>query len=106
MERERRRTPRYVFFASAELLELKSEVRVASRVSELSLNGCYLDMMNPFPVDTMVLLKVWAEEKLFIAKSKIIYSQPNMGAGVLFLEVEPQYKPILQHWRDEAAQGK
>ena len=58
MERERRRTPRYVFFASAELLELKSEVRVASRVSELSLNGCYLDMMNPFPVDTMVLLKV------------------------------------------------
>ena len=106
MERERRRTPRYVFFASAELLELKSEVRVASRVSELSLNGCYLDMMNPFPVETMVLLKIWAEEKVFIAKSKIIYSQPNMGAGVLFLEVEPQYKPILEHWLDEAAQGK
>ena len=106
MERERRRTPRYVFFASAELLELKSEVRVASRVSELSLNGCYLDMMNPFPVDTMVLLKVWAEEKVFIAKSKIIYSQANMGAGVLFLEVEPQYKPILEYWLDEAAQGK
>ena len=106
MERERRRTPRYVFFASAELLELKSEVRVASRVSELSLNGCYLDMMNPFPVDTMVLLKIWAEEKVFIAKSKIIYSQPNMGAGVLFLEVEPQYKPILEYWLDEAAQGK
>lgn len=106
MERERRRTPRYVFFASAELLELKSEVRVASRVSELSLNGCYLDMMNPFPVDTMVLLKIWAEEKLFAAKAKIIYSQPNMGAGVLFLEIEPQYQPILQHWLDEAAQGK
>jgi len=24
-------------------------VRIVSRVSELSLNGCYLDMMNPFP---------------------------------------------------------
>jgi hypothetical protein len=106
VELERRRTPRYVFFASAELLELQSEVRVASRVSELSLNGCYLDMMNPFPVDTMVLLKIWAEEKLLIAKSKIVYSQPNMGAGVLFLEVEPQYKPILEHWLEEAAQGK
>jgi PilZ domain len=106
VERERRRTPRYVFFASAELFELKSEVRVASRVSELSLNGCYLDMMNPFPVDTLVLLKIWAEEKLFAAKAKIIYSQPNMGAGVVFLEVEPQYQPILQHWLDEAEQGK
>ena len=106
MERERRRTPRYVFFASAELYEMKSEVRVASRVSELSLHGCYLDMMNPFPVDTIILLKIWAEEKMFAAKGRIIYSQPNMGAGVVFLEVEPQYHPILQHWLDEAAQGK
>lgn len=106
MERERRRTPRYVFFASAELYELKSEVRVASRVSELSLNGCYLDMMNPFPVDTIILLKIWAAEQLFAAKARIIYAQPNMGAGVVFLEVEPQYQPILQHWLEEAAKGK
>ncbi len=106
MEREKRRTPRYVFFASAELFELKSEVRVASRVSELSLHGCYLDMMNPFPVDTLILLKIWADEQLFAAKARIIYAQPNMGAGVVFLEVEPQYQPILQHWLDEAAKGK
>ena len=39
MENERRRTPRYVFFAAAELMEEKSEVRVASRLSELSLRG-------------------------------------------------------------------
>ena len=50
MESEKRRTPRYVFFAAAELMEEKSEVRIASRLSELSLRGCYLDMMNPFPV--------------------------------------------------------
>jgi hypothetical protein len=36
MEREKRRTPRYIFFAAAELLEEKSDVRVASGVSELS----------------------------------------------------------------------
>src|SRR6266568_5980522 len=49
VERERRRTPRYPFIASAELIEEKADVRIASRVSELSLHGCYLDMMNPFP---------------------------------------------------------
>ena len=103
MERERRRTPRYVFFASAELLEEKSEVRVASRVSELSLHGCYLDMMNPFPKDTLVLLRIWADEKVFQTKGRIIYSQPNMGAGVVFLDVQPMYLPILQQWLDEAA---
>ena len=103
MERERRRTPRYVFFASAELLEEKSEVRVASRVSELSLNGCYLDMMNPFPKDTAVLLRIWTDKKLFQAKGRIIYSQPNMGAGVVFLDTEPMYLAILQQWLDDAA---
>jgi PilZ domain len=103
VERERRRTPRYVFFASAELLEEKSDVRVASRVSELSLHGCYLDMMNPFPKDTLVLLRIWADEKVFQTKGRIIYSQPNMGAGVVFLDVQPMYLPILQQWLDEAA---
>src|SRR6266446_1412017 len=46
---EKRRSPRYPFIASAELIEEKADVRIASRVSELSLHGCYLDMMNPFP---------------------------------------------------------
>ncbi len=103
MERERRRTPRYVFFASAELLEVKSEVRVASRVSELSLHGCYLDMMNPFPKDTQVLLRIWTDEKIFQTKGRVIYSQPNMGAGVAFLDMEPMYLEILQQWLDDAA---
>ncbi|HYW66915.1 MAG TPA: PilZ domain-containing protein [Candidatus Dormibacteraeota bacterium] len=103
MERERRRTPRYVFFASAELLEVKSEVRVASRVSELSLHGCYLDMMNPFPKDTQVLLRIWTDEKIFQTKGRVIYSQPNMGAGVAFLDMEPMYLAILQQWLDDAA---
>ena len=103
MERERRRTPRYVFFASAELFEEKSEVRVASRVSELSLYGCYLDMMNPFPKDTLVLLKIWTDDKVFQTKGRIIYSQPNMGAGVVFLDVQPPYQPVLQQWLEDAA---
>ena len=100
---ERRRTPRYTFIASAELIEERSEVRIASRVSELSLYGCYLDMMNPFPVGTLVLVKISAGEAFFEAKSKVVYSQPNMGAGVAFLETEAQYQPILERWLDEAS---
>ena len=104
MEREQRRTPRYVFFAAAELIEEKSEVRIASRLSELGLHGCYLDMMNPFPVGTPILLKIWTEEStVFQTKCKVIYSQPNMGAGVEFMDVEPKDLAVLQHWLEEAA---
>jgi hypothetical protein len=77
-------------------------VRIASRVSELSLHGCYLDMMNPFPTGTLVLVKVAAGESFFEAKSKIIYSQPNMGAGVAFLQVAPESQAALERWLDGA----
>lgn len=105
MERERRRTPRYIFIASAELYEQQTDVRVATRVSELSRYGCYLDMMNPFPTGTLVLLKIVAGDLTFQCKGKVIYSTPNMGAGVGFLEIEPKYEYILNRWLEEVAKG-
>lgn len=103
MERERRRTPRYIFIASAELYEEHSEVRVASRVSELSLHGCYLDMMNPFPPGTIILLKIFAGDLTFQSKARVIYATQNVGAGVAFLDVEPKYEYMIKRWMEEAA---
>jgi len=77
-------------------------VRIASRVSELSLHGCYLDMMNPFPTGTLVLVKISAGEAFFEAKSKVVYSQQNMGAGVGFLEIAVPSQAVLERWLDEA----
>jgi hypothetical protein len=98
---ERRRTPRYSFIASAELIEVRSDVRIASRVSELSRHGCYLDMMNPFPKGTAVLVKISAGEAFFESTGIIAYSQANMGAGVKFDEVSPQFVEVLERWLDE-----
>jgi hypothetical protein len=102
VERERRRTPRYSFIASAELIEARSDVRIASRVSELSLHGCYLDMMNPFPVGTPVLVKISAGEDFFQSRASVIYSHSNMGVGLEFLDLEKQYADTLQRWLDDA----
>jgi hypothetical protein len=102
---ERGRTPRFTFIASAELIEEASDVRIATRVSELSLHGCYLDMMNPFPVATIVMVKISAGDAFFQAKSKIVYAQANMGAGVVFLETEPEYQTVFERWLDEAGKG-
>jgi len=102
LKREQRRTPRYTFIASAELIEQKTDVRIATRVSELSLHGCYLDMMNPFPESTLVLVKIFAGEDFFHAKAKIIYVQPNLGCGLCFLEVEPQPLAVLGRWLETA----
>jgi PilZ domain len=103
--REKRRTPRYIFIASAELYEEQTDVRVASRVSELSLHGCYLDMMNPFPTGSIVLLKIFAGDQTFHTKARVVYHTPNVGAGVTFLDVDPKYEFILNNWLEAAAKG-
>jgi hypothetical protein len=105
MQPEKRRSPRYIFIASAELYEEKTDVRVASRVSELSLYGCYLDMMNPFPAGTIILLKIFADELTFQSKARVVYSTENVGAGVTFLDVEPKYDYILRRWMEEASKN-
>jgi len=103
MESERRRSPRYMFFASAELLEERSEVRIATRVSELSRNGCYLDMMNPFPMHTVVKLKIWTEENVLIeTRASVVYSQANRGAGLSFVDLDPRHLPLLDKWLEKA----
>jgi hypothetical protein len=92
-----------MFFASAELLEERSDVRIATRVSELSLNGCYLDMMNPFPIHTVVRVKIWTEETLMIeSKACVVYSQANRGAGLAFVDMDPKYLPLLEKWLAKA----
>jgi hypothetical protein len=59
-------------------------------------------MMNPFPAGTMVTLRITAGEATFEAHAKILYSMPNMGAGVMFLDVDPKYQPILKRWLESA----
>jgi hypothetical protein len=106
VDQERRRSPRYSFIASAELIETNSDVRIASRVSELSLHGCYLDMINPFPVNTPVLVKISAGQDFFQSHATIIYSQTNMGAGLRFENMDAQNQAVLERWLDDASHSQ
>ncbi len=55
---------------------------------------------------TQVLVKISAGDGYFEAKSKIVYAQPNMGAGVGFLQIEPASQEVLGRWLDEAEREK
>jgi PilZ domain-containing protein len=103
-EQDRRRTPRYSFVASAEVVADTSDLRVGASISELSLHGCYLDMPNPFPLSTPITLKISAADEVFQSKGRIIYLHPGIGAGVTFLHVAPQSQAILRRWLDAAEQ--
>ncbi len=44
--------------ASIELIEVKSEKRLAARTKDLSLFGCYVEAVTPFPEGTKVRLRI------------------------------------------------
>lgn len=105
MQVDHRRGPRYPFFASAVITEHSSQTRLTTRTSELSRHGCYVDMMNPLPVGMVVRIEILYHEQPFSAKGSIIYSQPNMGMGVSFEEIDAGQLIVLENWIAEL-QGK
>ncbi len=98
MTKERRRTPRYPFVASAELIEVESQTHLSARVSELGLNGCYFDTISPFPEGTSILLKIVRGLVFFEAPGVVVYSRPNLGMGVEFQKIHPYFLKVLQDW--------
>jgi hypothetical protein len=71
---------------------------MATRTSELSRFGCYLDMLNPLPLGTAVLIQIIYNEQTFAATGRVIYSQRNMGMGVAFDETEAPQEQTLEKW--------
>ena len=106
MGEERRRTPRYPFIATAEVIDQSSRASISTRVSELSLHGCYLDMPNPLPKDAEITVKIYSEGKFFESTGTVVYSQPNLGVGVTFRAIRSQFLSVLKQWLLAAAVAK
>jgi PilZ domain len=102
---EKRRTPRIPFVAVAELAETESGANVTGQVSELSAYGCYVEILNTFPIDTTVTIKIFAEAECFEAKAKVIYAHPNFGIGLVFQELSLQNGNLLRQWLLKSTQG-
>lgn len=97
-----RRTPRFPFSASAELIRMDTHATESTRVNELSLYGCYLDTTTPSPRGAQVLVKIMSRGQFFEAAATVVYSQPSLGMGVAFREVKPVFLAVLQKWLRQA----
>jgi hypothetical protein len=95
---ERRANGRFPFVANAEVSETGSHERLSVRVSEISTNGCYLDMLNPLPMGTKVSVKIFKEADSFDASATVVYSHPNLGVGLAFQDVSQDSQLALQKW--------
>src|SRR5260370_30414448 len=58
MDSERRHAPRYPFIAEAVVTEISSDTKLIAKTGDLSIGGCFLDMLNPTPQGTQARVRI------------------------------------------------
>jgi hypothetical protein len=97
---ERRTTMRVSFSAEAEIEVIDSGVRLKGRTTNLSRAGCFIDTLDPSPIEAGSIVRVALKrEKLaFKTEAEVLHSQPGRGIGLLFTIIDPEQLRILEKW--------
>jgi len=72
-----------------------------ARAADISLEGCYIDTMNPYPEETLVRVKIKRNGTEFISSGAVRNSQVGMGMGITFAELGTLDKTLLKQWIHE-----
>ena len=96
-----RRSPRFPFIASAQVVETRTEARLQARTSDLSREGCYLDMLNPLPTGTMLKINVTHGNLQLDVLGRVVHSELNVGMGIQFEEIGQH--PVIDTWLSQLA---
>jgi hypothetical protein len=104
---ERRDQPRIKVKAPVELRFEDNDIPYRCATADMSLFGCYIETMFPFPVDTPVELKLEADATLLIL-GKIVTKDPQVGNGIQFVKMLPEdieeLRAFLDRVQKEAAE--
>jgi len=93
---ERRSVRRYPFGAAVEITDLGSGDRRSARTSDLSLKGCYIDTLDPFPRGTLVHLRIFCPKGVFETRGRVVSSHAGFWMGIVFSEMTPDQRLVLE----------
>jgi len=97
----RRSVRRCPLVATAEVTDLSSGTLLSARISELSIGGCYVDALTPFPDGALVGLRICRDQGVFESNAKVIRCDSNFGTGLAFTVMAPDQRSILEAWLAE-----
>jgi hypothetical protein len=87
---ERRQFARRVCRIEAQVTIVGDSVRLPARVTDISLGGCYVEMLAPLPVDAMIELTLNPGGTTMHATGKVRSSQTGFGMGISFTGLSPE----------------
>src|SRR6266702_642714 len=77
-----------------------SDVRIWGTLSDISQDGCYIEMTATFPVATIANLVLEANGIRLRVKGRVQVSYPFLGMGMRFSEVSEEQRAPLQELLD------
>ena len=92
------RARRYPFVTKIELTDVQSETHIEERTSDLSLFGCHVDTLRPFPQGTKVNIRIAYRSANFEALGSVAYVRPNGGMGIVFTKIDLNDQLVLEEW--------
>jgi hypothetical protein len=98
---ERRCGTRSPFIAPVELVEMRSGSRFQARTSDLSLQGCYVDTLNPLPVGSAVRVLIQRAGLILDVLANVSSRHVGSGMGLVFGEITGAQRAVLENWLGE-----
>jgi len=95
---ERRCATRSAFIAQANVVDVHEGSRVKARTSDLSMQGCYIDTLNPFPIGAAVRVQIERNEQVLDVLATVSSHHLGSGMGLVFGDMPPAQRDVLTHW--------
>jgi hypothetical protein len=102
---EHRFAPRLPFLTEAEVMEPPVCTWLKTRLSDLSLSGCYVDTLHPLPAGARICLRVARNKIILEALATVVYSEARLGMGVSFTQLSEEQSSILENWLADIAKN-
>jgi 6-pyruvoyl-tetrahydropterin synthase len=108
---ERRQQRRHDIRGRIDFRAEGTEVWLAGTLTDISLEGCYVETMTPLLPPEKLELAVSVTDPVLRAKGDVRTSHPNSGMGIAFTEIEAEDRERLQQLiqrlaNDQAAQAE
>lgn len=105
MGRERRQFARHPCRIEAHVITEGDSIGAPAKVTDISIGGCYVEMLSPSPVDTPIQLSLDLEGSVVRVGGLVRASQAGFGMGVAFSEMSPESFEKLRRFAPPATPG-
>jgi PilZ domain len=94
---ERRTAPRFKFKATIEVTDPVTKTHTSGRVTEIGQHGCFAEVANPPPVQSIVQVRIAKDKNEFKAWALVVYHRAS-GIGLHFLDTAQDQFELLTVW--------